>query len=112
MTRILLAVLPVALLFATPAMADPQSTDGRVVSVRHDRLELTQEADAALMLARLERAAAMACQTPELRRAGPAARRALETCRLDAVAQAIQALDAPLVTDLHARSLSRQIAAR
>ncbi len=82
----------------------------RETSVRVNSLDLTREADAGLMLQRLQRAAHSVCDAPEVSRPSAAARRAMEACRHEALAEAISLLDAPVVTRLYREGARTQAA--
>lgn len=99
-----------ALAVSSPVLADDtvaRATDheaAHAVTVRQDGLNLDTDADAAVMLTRLRTASMRACDMPEIDQPGPALRRAIAQCRADAVARAVQELDAPRVTQAYLAS--------
>ncbi|MDX2238406.1 MAG: UrcA family protein [Hyphomonadaceae bacterium] len=99
-----------ALAVSSPVLADDtvaRATDheaAHAVTVRQDGLNLDTDADAAVMLTRLRSASMRACDMPEIDQPGPALRRAIAQCRADAVARAVQELDAPRVTQAYLAS--------
>lgn len=87
--------------FTTGAGAYEPAHSGAQVSVRYDDLNLSNPAGAKALLKRLERAAERLCgHRPDLRFIDR--RRIFRQCVEPAVADAVERLDAPLVTALHA----------
>ncbi len=84
---------------AAPAQAGTNNTTRTEIAVSYADLDLHSAAGADAMLARLHRMSAHACGTRPAQSHSPLrARRAFDQCRANAVANAVQDLDAPLVT--------------
>lgn len=86
MKRIALVALSVlALAGVASAEVSGDRPDPRAASVRVHDLDLSRAGDAAILNARIERAARRACAVPEVRLHGTALRRAIAACEADAI---------------------------
>jgi UrcA family protein len=86
----------VALMIAAPAMAQT-ADDAITVSVQYADLDVGHAAGAKILLQRIEAAATTACGgEPDLRLLGE--RAGFDRCKAATVAQALRAVDAPMVT--------------
>ncbi len=110
MIRASLAALVLLCAAGAPACAEEAAQAGepaRAASVRQNDLDLTTDRGAGIMLQRLHHAANAVCDAPEINRPSPATRRAMEACRQDALAEAVQLLDAPAVTRLYESGMTQ-----
>jgi len=91
-------------LLAAPAFAGAAETAAQQpqVRVQRDDLDLTRTEDARVLLARLDDAADRVCASGLVDRPSNAARRAIEACRKEALAEIVARLDAPEVARLYA----------
>jgi UrcA family protein len=92
------------------APAEPASTEMPALSIRHGDLDLASERGAALMLGRLKRAVADVCAAPGIDRPTPALRREMAACRSAALSDAVEALNAPAVTQLYRAEATQTVA--
>jgi UrcA family protein len=99
---LLLPALSTTLLAAAPALADEEAAS-REVSIAP--AELTTEAGAAAVHARISQAALAACRAEN--RGGAAPARSVRICTQDTVARTVAALDAPLLTAEHLGQANR-----
>jgi UrcA family protein len=90
-----------AALMATPAMAQSVKEDARAVPVSYADLDLTQAADAQLLLQRLRYAASAACEQNAAAQGNARLERAIDQCRTDALDSAVAQLDQPELTRLY-----------
>jgi UrcA family protein len=102
MKRILIAAACLAAFGAASATAQEQTAPAaRAVPVSYAGLDLSRTDEAAQLLNRMRTAAQRACTAEVAGRAAAPLRRAIETCREDAVATAVARLDQPELTRLH-----------
>jgi UrcA family protein len=109
---LVLATSMSALAIAGAAAAQPYEADGaRSITVSYGDLNLRSEAGAQVMLERIDAAAATVCgQAPDSRLLD---RRAyFDRCKADAVARAIQQLNAPMVSASAGQSSTVVVASR
>ncbi len=101
LTKTAFAITAAGLAFAAlPAQAEQNGVETRSLVVSHADIDLRSEAGAAIMLQRLERASRRVCDGGPRRR--PLAEiRQIRACRTETLENAVNALDAPLVTALH-----------
>lgn len=101
--RLFFAAISVLCLAATPALAQtaPETDAARAIPVGYADLDLNQPADAAALLSRLRYAASAACERSEIAQPGPSTRRAIESCRAQALESAVTQLDQPELTRLY-----------
>lgn len=102
MRLICLVFISTALLVA-PAFAQASGSSDRVraVPVRYADLDLSRTDGASALMSRLRRAATTACEPVQPPRLGPAARRAVERCRTEALNAAVAEVDEPVFTRLY-----------
>jgi UrcA family protein len=113
MMRPLLLSAAAAFAFAAAAPAQPPAQLRGDTVVRYGDLDLSREADARTMLKRLDSAAVEACgRRPTLRGSRPGLETFLNAdfrnCHGEALANAVSALKAPMVTRLYAQSTAHQ----
>jgi UrcA family protein len=108
MKRLVFAAAALAIL-AGPAFAadgpqahEPTHEPVRAAAVGLTDLDLSQPADQAALLSRLQRATNSVCDVQPGVRPSPRTRRAMETCRAEAMEDALARLDQPMVTRLYA----------
>ncbi len=99
---LLLPALAASLLVAAPALADDAAAS-RQISI--DPAELTTEAGARAVLARINTAALSACRAEN--RGGAAYEMSVRLCVEDTVARTVAALDAPMLTARHDGEMAR-----
>ena len=104
MKPLIVAGFSAALLLAAPAFAQPANNDAQAnaVPVSYADLDLTQEADAQMLLRRLRHAASAACESQVAASGNARLARAIDRCRSDALEYAVARLDHPELTRLHA----------
>lgn len=108
-----LLLFAAAFAFAAAAPAQPPAQLRGDSLVRYGDLDLSREADARTLLNRLDMAATQACGgRPTLRGNRPGLdtflRADFQDCHAEALANAVAALQAPVVTKLFAQSTARQ----
>lgn len=105
MKTVLFGFVALALLSA-PAVAEP-IVDAPIV-VRYVDLDISREDDAGILLSRLDRAAERFCEEPLMSQARHA-RTAVRACRNLAVSKAVARVNAPMLTEVYARSRGRVV---
>lgn len=96
------ALLSVCLAGAAAAQGPDLAAEARAIPVQYADLDLSSARDADALLSRLRYAALRACGGDQIDRAGPATRRAIESCREQAVERAVAQLDEPALSERYA----------
>lgn len=103
MKAFLAALLAAPFLCATAIAGPPLEAP---IAVQSADLDIGTEADASILLARLERAAERFCEADLMAQARHALP-AIRSCRAEAVAKTVARINAPMLTTVYAKSRAR-----
>ena len=104
--RTFAAVSALTLALAGAAIAQPRDWE---TPVSYADLRIEREADARTLLQRISRVATRLCGGPEI---SLRAKQAMQACRAEAVARAVEQVDAPMLTAVHSGDARRVQLAR